>query len=113
MNGGDYETIYHLMEWEPLGPFNKHPPSESGPRPGVVVPRQQPTSASLTHHGDMKRTWSRHNVIRDDASTDGVRAWDEEPAQVPTGSVTRARAKTFHVALFGLVEGVSARYYTW
>ena len=42
-----------------------------------------------------------------------TRSWNVDPIQVPIGPVTRARAKKFHNALNGLIQGTLAQASAW
>ena len=42
-----------------------------------------------------------------------TRSWNADPIQVPIRPVTRARAKKFHNALNGLIQGIWAQTSAW
>jgi hypothetical protein len=42
-----------------------------------------------------------------------TRSWNADPIHVPIGPVTRARAKKFHNALSGLIQGIWGQASTW
>ena len=53
-------------------------------------------------------------VLLNDADMVSIRLWNADPIQVPFGRVTRTRrAKKFHNALNGLLQGILAQTSAW